>query len=69
MSTPRRISKHTDGRGRFFDIPVSPGGAERAELRVARFLVRERLIRLIHAAMQTTALLIETPRVSYHARQ
>ena len=69
MSTPRRISKHTDGRGRFFDIPVFPKGRKRAELGVARFLVRERLIRLIHAAMQTTTLLIETPRVSYHARQ
>jgi hypothetical protein len=56
MSTPRRISKHTDGRGRFFDIPVSPGGAERAELRVARFLAREHLIHLIHAAMQKTTL-------------
>jgi hypothetical protein len=37
MSTPRRISKHTNGRGRFFDIPVSPSAAERAELCVARF--------------------------------
>jgi hypothetical protein len=56
MSTPRRISKHTDGRGRFFDIPVSPEGRKGRSYASSASWTREHLIHLIHAAMQKTTL-------------